>query len=379
MKKLSLGLSGISAAILLVGGLACSSEGGSSTGNGGTSPAGGKTGASGGSASGGVQSPGSGGTTSASGGSSSGGAAGSGTSGGASGSSSTNGGSSSGGAAHGGSGTSGAAGSVAKGGATSMGGANAGGAAPMGGAAGSSSAGAAGSSGGDCSSAAGVISYPKLPGASESPLYTVTANGAAQFVEKLTKFAPEMQVHYAYFGVATGCKANISVTLKDSFTNFKLSPKSRNLAATKSGNTITFTSGPNYLILAPDSKELLFILIDDQEVNPPKLGDANVKNIADSMVDNTGATIETTKIQAAINAASGATQNILYFPPGRYKTGELSMKSNMTLYLAAGSILDGSTKTSDYAAAGPAVEQTSHGVLHFNNVENAKVLGPAAA
>ncbi len=245
----------------------------------------------------------------------------------------------------------------------------------MGGAAGSSSAGAAGSSGGDCSSAAGVISYPKLPGASESPLYTVTANGAAQFVEKLTKFAPEMQVHYAYFGVATGCKANISVTLKDSFTNFKLSPKSRNLAATKSGNTITFTSGPNYLILAPDSKELLFILIDDQEVNPPKLGDPNVKNIADSMVDNTGATIETTKIQAAINAASGATQNILYFPPGRYKTGELSMKSNMTLYLAAGSILDGSTKTSDYAAAGPAVEQTSHGVLHFNNVENAKVLG----
>jgi polygalacturonase len=184
-----------------------------------------------------------------------------------------------------------------------------------------------------------------------------------------------MSVHYANFAVAKGCKATIEVTAKESFSAYTLSPKSRKISATKNGNAIKFESGPNYLILKLDSKELLFILIDEQEVNPPKVGDSNVISIADSKVDNTGATLETVKIQAAIDKASGATQNILYFPPGRYKTGEISMKSNMTLYLAAGAILDGSTKTGDYAAAGPAVENTTHGVLHMNNVTNANVLG----
>ncbi|HXS15813.1 MAG TPA: hypothetical protein VN764_01405, partial [Polyangiaceae bacterium] len=33
----------------------------------------------------------------------------------------------------------------------------------------------------DCDSDGAVITYPTLPGAAESPLYTVTANGATQF------------------------------------------------------------------------------------------------------------------------------------------------------------------------------------------------------
>ena len=273
----------------------------------------------------------------------------------------SNGGATGGRAAMGGTGGTGAAGRSA------LGGAGAGGAPASGGAAGSPPA--------DCSTAGAVITYPDLPGATASTLYTVTANSAPIFVEKMAKFSPEMQVHYANFSVATGCTATIAVTLSQSFSSYTLSPKSRNITATKSGNTLTFTSGPNYLILQFDTKELLFVLIDEQESNPPHVGDPNVKSIADYNVDNTGATVETSKIQSAITAASGATQNILYFPPGRYKTGELSLKSNMTLYLAGGAILDGSTKTSDYAAAGPAVEDTTHGVLHLNNVTNANVLG----
>jgi polygalacturonase len=227
-----------------------------------------------------------------------------------------------------------------------------------------------------CSSAAAAITFPTLPGAVKSPLYTVTANGTSQFVEKLTKFSPEMQVHYAYFGVASGCTATVAVTVAQSFSSYTLSPQSRNISVSKSANTLTFSSGPNYLILQIPNQDLLFILIDDQESNPPQLGDANVKNLADYTVDNTGATLVTSKIQSAINAASGATQNILYVPPGRYKTGELSLKSNMTLYLAAGSILDGSTSTGDYAVGGtPAVESTQHGLIHLYNVSNTNILG----
>jgi hypothetical protein len=228
----------------------------------------------------------------------------------------------------------------------------------------------------DCDSDGAVMTYPTLPGASESPLYTVTANGAAQFVEKMTKFGQEMQVHYAHFGVASGCKATVAVTVNGGFSSYTLSPKSRMLSATKSGDTLTFDSGPNYLILQIASKELLFVLIDDQEVDPPKLGDADVKNLADYDVDDTGAALVTSKVQSAIDAASGSAQNILYVPPGRYKTGELWLKSNMTLYLAAGAILDGSTSTGDYNGTGaPAVENTSHGVVHMNKVSNTKILG----
>jgi len=358
MKHQSVVSLGLAAALALMGGLACSGEpaggGAGGLGSGGASTAtGGRSGAGGASATGGSNTAGSGGARGT-------GGAGTGGTVGAGGTTA---------------GTGGTAGMTSPGGA----GGGAGGMAGARGGAGGTAGVMAGTGGGpatvDCSSAGAVITFPTLPNATKSPLYTVTANGAPQFVEKLTRFAPEMQVHYAYFGVASGCTANVAVTLSQSFSSYTLSPKSRNIAVTKNGNTLTFSSGPNYLILQVASQELLFILIDDQESNPPKLGDANVKNIADYTVDNTGATLVTSKVQSAINAASGAAQNVLYFPPGRYKVGELSLKSDMTMYLAGGAILDGSTNTADYAAAGPAVETTSHGVVHLNNVTNTKILG----
>jgi polygalacturonase len=216
-----------------------------------------------------------------------------------------------------------------------------------------------------------------LPGATASPLYTLTASGAPLFVEKLGKFSPEMQVHYAHCSLTAAGVANFSVTLSESFSSYTLSPKSRNIAVTKNGNTLSFSSGPNYLILQADSKELLFILIDAPESNPPKLGDANVKNIADSNVDNTGATLVTSKVQAAIDAASGSAQNILYFPPGKYKVGELWLKSDMTLYLAGGAVLYGSDATADFntGSGGVDIEDCSHGMIRMYQIKNAKVLG----
>ena len=246
-----------------------------------------------------------------------------------------------------------------------------------------SAAGAAGGGGvgGSCMSAScqapAVVTYPNLPDAVESPLYTVTVNGTKLFVEKMTKFAPEMQVHYAHVSLAGADPAMFSVTVNESFTAFTLSPKSRNITPTKSGNSLTFSSGPNYLILQVDAKELLFILIDEAEVNPPKVGDANVKSIADYGVDATGATLVTAKVQMAIDAASGATQNILYFPPGKYKVGELWLKSNMTLYLAGGSVLYGSGATGDFntGSGGIDIEGCSHGMIRMFKLDNTKVMG----
>ena len=222
-----------------------------------------------------------------------------------------------------------------------------------------------------------VTTYPTLPGAVSSSLYTVTANGTPVFVEHLTKYSPEMQVHYAHLSLSSGSAANFSVTVGASFSNYTLSPKSRNLSTTKNGNTITFCSGPNYLILAVDANELLFILIDDAEASPPHLGDANVKNVADYGVDNTGATLVTSAVQGAINAASGATQNVLYFPPGKYLVGELWLRSNMTLYLAGGAVLYGSNTPGDFntGSGGVNIEGCSHASIRLYQVQNTKILG----
>jgi glycosyl hydrolase family 28 len=244
--------------------------------------------------------------------------------------------------------------------------------------AGAEAAGAGSASGcnsGSCDAA--VVTYPDLPDAARSPLYTVTANGSPLFVEKFTKFSPEMQVHYAHCSVSGSGTATFSVTVNEAFTSHTLSPKSRNIATTRSGNTLTFSSGPNYLILQVDTKELLFILIDAEESNPPRLGDANVKNIADYGVDNTGATLVTSKVQAAVDAASGATRNILYFPPGKYRLGELWLKSDMTLYLAGGALLQGSNSLADFetGSGGVDIEGCSHGMIRMYRVSNTKILG----
>jgi hypothetical protein len=381
--------------LLLVGaGAGCSSGTPGNSETGGTA-GGGTTGSAGSSANGGTNGGGTGGTSTA-GTTGAGGGAGTAAAGrggaGAAGASGGSGGT--GGLAGTGGGTTGAAGSAGGAGGQSGGRGGTGGAGGQsggrGGAAGTGTAGAAGGSAGAGAGGSagagtagtgggptGCVAYPTLPGATKSPLYTVTANGTALFVEKLTKYSPEMQVHYAHCVLNGSGTATFAVTVGESFTSSTLSPKSRNLAVTKSGSTLTFTSGPNYLILQVDAKELLFILIDAPEVNPPQLGDANVKNIADYAVDNTGATLMTSKIQSAINAASGATQNILYFPPGKYLVGELWLKSNMTLYLAGGAILYGSNNPADFntGSGGVNIENTQHSAIRVYQAKNTKILG----
>ena len=245
------------------------------------------------------------------------------------------------------------------------------------GAAAGGTTGTGGASGVTDGGTSGVVTCPDLPGAPKSPLYSITANGTPLFVEKMTNFAAEMNVHYAHASLSGAGTATIAVTVSETFSAYKLSPKSRQISATKSGNTVTFSSGPNYLIFQPDAKELLFILLDTEEANPPKVGDANVKSLADYTVDNTGATLVTTKIQSAINAASGATQNILYVPPGRYKIGELWLKSNMTLYLPCGAILSGSNSTADFntGSGGINIEGAQHALIRMYQIKNTKILG----
>ncbi|CAG8999617.1 MAG: Exo-poly-alpha-D-galacturonosidase [Candidatus Celerinatantimonas neptuna] len=72
-----------------------------------------------------------------------------------------------------------------------------------------------------------------------------------------------------------------------------------------------------------------------------------VLNITNFGAKGDGKTLNTDEIQNAINACTNDNCEVL-IPKGTFKTGALYLKSNMTLYLAKGAILLGSTNASDY-------------------------------
>ena len=69
-------------------------------------------------------------------------------------------------------------------------------------------------------------------------------------------------------------------------------------------------------------------------------------------IDRSGATLSTAGLQAAIDFVStAAPPRVLFFPTGRYRTGQINMRSGVTLYLTSGAVLSGSTRPADYTAA----------------------------
>ncbi len=219
------------------------------------------------------------------------------------------------------------------------------------------------------------------PGQTSLPPYSVKLNNTPISVERVSKF--DVPISYVRFDW-TGSNSEIEITINLSFDSYSIHPLSRNITSTKNGNKIKFTiTEPNYLILQVKSGnrllERLFILVDPPEDNPPKLGDANVTNIMTySGIDNTGQFDVTAIIQNAINEASGASRNIIYFPPGRYKIKYLNMKDNMTIYLADGAIFECAMTKEELNTHLPGyvvIEGCSHAFIHFRNVVNAKLIG----
>ena len=87
-----------------------------------------------------------------------------------------------------------------------------------------------------------------------------------------------------------------------------------------------------------------------------------VFNILDYGAQPGGKTRNTTQIQRAIDAASQNGGGIVYVPPGTFLTGGLVLRSRITLYLEAGSVLLGSTDVADFTLQpGPPTEGDANG------------------
>jgi len=143
---------------------------------------------------------------------------------------------------------------------------------------------------------------------------------------------------YAHFTRVSGAM-NIQVkALYGSISQWAVSPKKLPISATVSGNTLSFTlNSEQYLIVATDNRRLV-IAIDPPYTKPASSG-AGIRNVVTQYgADNQGGGFATVAIQAAIDATHNAGGGIVYVPAGRYYVGNLTLKSNVHLFMEGGAV-----------------------------------------
>jgi polygalacturonase len=86
-----------------------------------------------------------------------------------------------------------------------------------------------------------------------------------------------------------------------------------------------------------------------------------------------GKTLDTARINAAVEACSGSGGGVVTLPPGNYLSGTVILRSNVVLHLAAGATLLGSTNLKDYVDN--PVTGTRH-LIFARGAENIGVVGP---
>ncbi len=181
---------------------------------------------------------------------------------------------------------------------------------------------------------------PPNPRAVPSTAYRVEVDGREIFT---AKFA---DIHYATFTQAGA--QEVTVRTDAPAAGFNVSPHSAGIAARADGTAIRFKlDRPRYLVVTINDGQKLFLFAEPPPLAAPQPGQPGVTSVLDFGVDATGARLETARLQQAIDqvAAAGGT---LYLPRGTYLTGMLSLKSNLTLYLAEGARLLGSDNPDDY-------------------------------
>ena len=231
---------------------------------------------------------------------------------------------------------------------------------------------------------ASVTPYPGWPGAAPSLAYKVTVDGQPVFVHRLPTYNQFQWMDHASFAMSG--KVHITITSLVNQRNIvtcSIRPLAYNIHPEISGNTVSFDlDQPRYLVIFFNEEPTfqstgLMLFAEPPEKNAPKLGDANVVNILDYNVDNTGKTLETVKINQAICEISAKPGGgVLYFPAGVYLSGTVLMQSNVKLYVDVGAVIRGSRKSADYASPPmPAGQRPLRAFFIFNKVENAGLMG----
>lgn len=192
--------------------------------------------------------------------------------------------------------------------------------------------------------AATIQSYPMPSIYSASSVFSLKADNTSIPV---ISYVPK----YDYAEFSFSGTVNIEVQVGEAITSYSISPLAKNITAGINGNKLTFTlSASTYVIVEINNLKRLVIAADPLETDIPAASGAGIHNVTHSPynADSTGATMATAGIQKAIDDAHNRGGGIVYVPAGVYKCANLYLKSNVTLYLAGGSVIVGTGNGADY-------------------------------
>lgn len=187
--------------------------------------------------------------------------------------------------------------------------------------------------------------YPKPSIYTTSSVFSLKADN--QTVPVLNYKPDYDYAHFSFNGTVT-----LEVTVGEPITSYSISPLAKKIQGTVSGNKLTFSlSSSTYVIVEINgARKRIVIAADPLETNIPPSTGSGIYNVTQSPynADKTGATMATTAIQRAIDDANQAGGGVVFIPAGVYKSGNITLKSNVTFYLAGGAVILGTGKGEDY-------------------------------
>lgn len=167
-------------------------------------------------------------------------------------------------------------------------------------------------------SRAEVVTYNQTPGLKTSPDFTMSANNTPVWIERVGS-----NIRVFNYSLYSGreledlnianfsCSGEVTIRIKvsENIKSLVIRPKSRNVTAKVDGNEIVFDiAGPQKLYLEINGLPHLAIFANPPENNQPKQNDSDV----------------------------------LFFGPGNYTPGTINLKSNQTVYISGGAVVNAS-------------------------------------
>ena len=201
-----------------------------------------------------------------------------------------------------------------------------------------------------------LVVYPNPPDHRSDDRITGTLNGVPVEFEYQHTYHPEsagqkdFKANYVRF--AADGPVDVELAVNAAVSRAYLRTVGADLPFTRTGSTFRFTlPGPgNYYLQLPDlntpgkATYTVFFFFDDLAVYQAyQTAFATARNVTAHGVRSDPGLNQTAAVQSALN-----TGGAIYFPPGIYRTGQLSIQSGTTVYLAPGALLKG---TDDYNTA----------------------------
>ncbi len=159
--------------------------------------------------------------------------------------------------------------------------------------------------------------------------------------------------HFSLEGPAT-----VRVTFDQPINSYEIGPSGTVGPVAVTGSRMEFTlAGPRYLIIRlnediTEKGELLCLIADPPETDIPNRVNPKVMDMAKENLDITGGTLVTSNVQAVLDRLSAGQGGTVFFPQGSYRIGTIELRDNVSLYLAPGAVLIGSTEEKDFTVTG---------------------------